>query len=247
MGRWSRQLAPRFVEWLGVGADTHWIDVGCGTGALTDAICRFAKPASVVGCDPAQPLLEYARAHQADDRASFVLCGVDSLPGRSGGFGSVSSLFALNFFPDPVAALEAMVDRASGGATVSSCVWDYAGGMELLRVFWDAASRVDPKASELDEGRRFPICRPDSLTDLFRGRGLNEIRCEPIEISTDFSSSDEYWQSFQGGTGPAPSYVASLRDELRAVLSNELERCIPRDADGSIRLVARAWAVRGSR
>jgi SAM-dependent methyltransferase len=246
MGRWSRELAPKFVDWLQVAADTHWLDVGCGTGALTDAIGRTANPASVVGCDPAQPFVEHAAAHIASDRLSFVIAGTGSLPRRPGGFGSVTSSLVLNFVPEPAGTIEEMRDITASGRTISALVWDYAGRMEFLRRFWDAASRIDPNAAQLDEGRRFPICRPKALIELFQNAGLDAVCCDPLEIDTDFSSFDDYWHSFQRGSGPAPAYVASLDDQHRTALAEELECSLPRDAGGSIRLVARAWAVRGT-
>ena len=246
MGRWSGRLAPEFVGWLGVASGLHWLDVGCGTGALTRAIVSRAKPASVVGCDPTQAFIDFAQENMGSEHVSFVTAGVDSLPHRSGGYDSVTSSFALNFFPDPAGAVGKMRAASTKGGTVSSCVWDYSGRMEFLRVFWDAASRVDPNANLLDEGKRFPVCGRDALVELFRDAGLRDIRCEPIEIATNFASFEEYWRPFQGGPGPAPSYVASLEEDLRAELSNDLERALPTEADGSIRLTARAWAVRGS-
>src|SRR5215475_6630052 len=91
MGRWSQSLAVRFVSWLGVPPGAHWLDVGCGTGSLARAICSHADPASVVGCDPATPFIEFAREHVRDPRASFVVAGIGSLPRRSGGYDSVTS------------------------------------------------------------------------------------------------------------------------------------------------------------
>jgi SAM-dependent methyltransferase len=187
MGRWSRRLAVAFVAWLRVPAGAHWLDVGCGTGALTDAVCRHACPASVLGCDPAEPLVEFARSGCPDARASFAVAGTGGLPAHRGGYGSVSSLLALNFFPDPEAAVGEMRLLTGTGGTVSACVWYYGGGMAFLRSFWDAAATLDPAARELDEGARFPICRPGALTDLFRGGELAAVRCEPIEISTAFA------------------------------------------------------------
>src|SRR5262245_44248913 len=108
MGRWSRSLAPRFVSWLAVRPTAHWLDVGCGTGALADAICTGADPATVVACDPSAPFVEYARRRQPDPRVSFVVAGVGKLPTRPGGFDSVASLLALNFFPEPEAAIHEM-------------------------------------------------------------------------------------------------------------------------------------------
>jgi 2-polyprenyl-3-methyl-5-hydroxy-6-metoxy-1,4-benzoquinol methylase len=246
MGQWSRRLAPKFVTWLQVPSNTHWLDVGCGTGALASTICSSASPASVLGCDPAEPFIEYARSHSQDNCASFVVAGVGGLPSRAYGYGSVTSLLALNFFPDPEVAVHEMRSLTRAGGVVSACVWDYAGRMELLRFFWDAAAAMDPTARELDEGKRFPVCRRDTLLKLFQASGLNDIHCEPIEILTEFASFDDYWRPFLGGTGPAPSFVTSLDRNRCNALARRLEQVLPRGANGTIALAARAWAIRGT-
>ena len=246
MGRWSRKLAPQFVSWLQIPGHVHWLDVGCGTGALTSAICRHADPASVLGCDPAERFIAYARTHSRDARASFVVAGAGGLPGRDGGYDSVTSLLALNFFPDAEAAVREMRSLTAARGTVSACVWDYRGRMEFLRRFWDAAVALDARARPLDEGERFPICRPDALTALFRAGGLADVRGEPLEIATTFANFDEYWRPLLGGTGPAPSYVASLDADHRTALARKLEEDLPRGPGGAIALKARAWAFRGT-
>jgi SAM-dependent methyltransferase len=245
MGRWSRRLARRLVSWLRLPGGLHWLDVGCGTGALTDAICSLAEPASVLGCDPAEPFVDHARRHSPDVRASFVVAGSGGLPRRAGGYDSIGSLLALNFFPDPAAAVHEMRTLARAQGTVSACVWDYAGGMQLLRRFWDAAAALDATARELDEGVRFPLCRPDALSDVFRAGGLGDVRCEAIEIPTEFAGFEDYWHPLLGGTGPAPAYVASLDPDRRATLARRLERALQPGSGGPIALSARAWAVRG--
>ncbi len=245
MGRWSRLLAPRFVSWLPMRATANWLDVGCGTGALSDAICVGANPASVVGCDPSEPFIEYARQRQSDPRASFVVAGLPQLPTRPGGFDSVTSLLALNFFPKPEASIDEMRRITAVHGLVSACVWDYAGRMELLRYFWDGVAAVDANAAALDEAHRFPICRPSALESLFREGGLADVVCESIEIPTRFSTFAEFWKPFLGGTGPAPSYLATLEAAQREALAVRLERSLPREPDGTISLVARAWVVRG--
>lgn len=246
MGRWSRRLAAQFVSWLRIPRGVHWLDVGCGTGSLANAIGMHADPASVVGCDPAEPFIEFARGQSRDARISFVAAGVGKLPRRPGGYGSVTSLLAFNFFPDSEAALQEMRSVTARPGTVSACVWDYGDRMEFLRHFWNAAGTLDPAARALDEGRRFSLCHPDRLTTMFRSGSLVDVRCDAIEIPTIFSGFQDYWQSFLGGTGPAPSYVASLDPDRRAMLSRKLEETLPRRADGTIALIARAWAVRGT-
>jgi SAM-dependent methyltransferase len=245
MGRWSRLLAPRFVDWLRIAAGAHWLEVGCGTGALTSAICDRAEPASITACDPAESFIEYARRHCGDTRVSFAVAGAGNLPPRKDGYGSVTSLLALNFLPDATAAVREMRSLACAHGIVSACVWDYGGRMEFLRCFWHAAAELDPQARRLDEGVRFPLCRPDALTDLFRSADLRDALCEPLVIRTAFAGFVDYWRPLLGGTGPAPSYVASLDEDRRAKLARNLENALPRRKDGTIELIARAWAVRG--
>jgi hypothetical protein len=131
------------------------------------------------------------------------------------------------------------------GGTVAAYVWDYADGMQLLRRFWDAAVTLDPGARELDEGRRFPLCRPEALRSLLNDVGLERTEVRTIDVLTVFRNFDDYWLPFLGRQGPAPGYCMSLPDDHRARLRNQLEATLPVASDGTIRLTARAFAVRG--
>lgn len=244
MGRWSRALAFEFISCLNLPSGLHWLEVGCGTGALTKAIVEVTKPASVVACDPAAPLVDSAQQELQDVRVSFRVAGAGSLPSREGGYGSIASLLVLNFLPSAEAAVREMVSLAAAGGTVSACLWDYRGRMEMLRYFWDAVTRTDPAATPLDEGNRFEICEPGPLKQLFEAQ-LVEVKCEGIEITTKFTSFDDYWEPFLGGTGPAPSYVATLDASRKVDLARNIQEALPRSSNGTIELVARAWAVRG--
>ena len=245
MGRWSRQLAPQFVSWLPVAAGAHWLDVGCGTGVLTAAICAQAKPASVVACDPSVSFVDFAREALAKTPTEFVVTGVGNLPTRPGGFDSVTSLLALNFFPHPRAAVREMHRITAQGGLVSACVWDYVERMDMLRRFWDAAKALNPEAAAVEEGLRFTICEPEALKQLFASADLADVVCEPMEITTQFSDFADFWTPFLSGTGPGPTYVASLDTEAREALAAHLDRSLPREPNGAISLRARAWAVRG--
>ena len=131
--------------------------------------------------------------------------------------------------------------------TVAAYVWDYAGRMELLRRFWDAAVALEPASTSVDEGVRFPICAPEPLRSAFEDAGLSEVAVEPIEVPTVFRDFDDYWTPFLSGVGPAPGYAMSLGDDARASLRERLRSSLPTGPDASIHLVARAWAVRGRR
>lgn len=247
VGRWSRAVARRFLAWLAVPAGSRWLDVGCGTGALTEAVLETLAPAEVVGVDPSPAYIAYARQRIHDPRVRFEIGDALDLPVPSGSFDAVVSGLVINFVSDPAGAVASMARAARSGGTVGAYVWDYAGGMELMRHFWDAAVALDPAARELDEGERFAaVCRPDALADLFRGAGLRDIETTAVEVPTVFRDFDDYWEPFLGGQGPAPGYAVALGEDRRAALRERIRAGLPVAADGSIPLTARAWAVRGS-
>ncbi|MDP4500400.1 class I SAM-dependent methyltransferase [Nonomuraea turcica] len=245
MGRWSRRVAAAFVPWLGVPPGRRWLDAGCGTGALSAAVLAAADPAEVTGVDPAEGFIGHARAQIADARARFEVGDATSLSFPAGRFDAVVSGLVLNFVPEPARAVAEFARVAAPGATVAAYVWDYAEGMAMLRYFWDAATVLDPAAATLDEGARFPLCRPERLGELWTGTGLSSVAVEPIEVPTVFADFDDYWMPFLGGQGPAPGYVMALAEDHRTALRDALRRRLPTGPDGSIALTARAWAVRG--
>lgn len=247
MGRWSRELARTFVLWLGVPPRRHWLDVGCGTGALTARICEISRPASVVATDASEQYIAHARAALPDQRIQFLTARAGELPTRVSGYDAVVSSLALNFLPDPTAALREMTSLAAEGGVVAACVWDYGGGMQFLRRFWDAAVELDPAARQYDEGKRFPICSPSALGAVFRGAGLSHVGVEALEVATRFRDFDDYWSPFVGGPGPAPGYLSSLSAQRQHDLARRLAAKLPRSEDGSIALTARAWAARAEK
>jgi len=176
VGRWSRAVAAEFLDWLAAGPQLRWLDVGCGTGALTATILDRCDPVAVLGVDASEGFLASATARVDDARARFELGDAARLPAAAADV-AVSGL-VLNFLPDPSAAVAAMRAAAPTGV-VAAYVWDYAEKMELMRHFWDAAVALDPKGHDVDESARFPICRPDRLDALWRDAGRDHAshRC----------------------------------------------------------------------
>ncbi len=245
VGRWSRQLAPPFLLWLSVPAGRRWLDVGCGTGALCAGIVDRCSPSSVVGVEPSEGFLKTAKENLAE-QVALRQGTATAIPLGDASVDVVVSGLVLNFIPDQRAALLEMARVTRKEGTIAAYVWDYAGKMELMRFFWDAAVELDPEAANLDEGVRFPMCRPEALEKLFASAELEEVEVKPIDIPTPFANFDDYWQPFLGGQGPAPAYAMSLDEMARVRLKDRIRERMPAAANGSISLTARAWAVRAS-
>jgi SAM-dependent methyltransferase len=245
VGRWSRLVAAQLLEWLAMPPGARWLDVGCGTGALSRTILDRAAPEAVTGLDASEGFVQHATARVADRRASFRVGDAQALPFDDGAFDAAVSGLVLNFVPAPARMVAEMRRVVRRGGLVGLYVWDYADGMELMRHFWDAAAALDPAARPLDEGRRFPICRPEPLAALFRDAGLADVEVRALDVPTVFRDFDDYWTPFLGGQGPAPGYCLSLDEARRTALREAIRARLPAQPDGRIPLTARAWEARG--
>jgi len=243
VGRWSQRVANEFLAWLNLPLSLRWLDVGCGTGALTAAISEHFGPAQLIGIDTSEGFLAKA-SERLKGKATFRVADAVGIPLQDSQMDVVVSGLVLNFVPNPASGLAEMRRIAIAGGTIAAYVWDYAEKMELMRYFWDSAVELNPKARELDEGVRFPLCQPDALERAFRQANLSAIQVVPIDIATPFRDFDDYWMPFLGGQGPAPSYAMSLDEASRNALRDRIRERIPTQPDGSIHLIARAWAIR---
>lgn len=245
MGRWSRQIAPRFLDWLGMPDGLDWLDVGCGTGALSAAILARCNPKSLISVDSSEGFVGAARATVPDRRAEFQVGDARALALATASRDVIASALVLNFLPGKEKALAEMKRVARAGGTVGLYVWDYpGGGVGFMRAFWNAATDLDPGARDLTEDRRFPYCTPEGLSGLMASAGLTRVDCTAIEVPTVFRDFDDFWHPFTLGAGPAPGYCASLDPVVRQRLKERLHDSLPRREDGSIPLEARAWAMK---
>ena len=245
MGRWSRQIAPRFLDWLAMPDGLDWLEVGCGTGALSAAILAQCSPRSLIALDLSEGFVARARVNVPDGRVEFRVGDAQALPVEQGSRDAIVSALVLNFVPDKAKALAEMRRVARSGARIGFYVWDYPGrGVEFMREFWTAAVALDPRAADLTEDKRFPFCTPAALIDLATQAGLAAAECTAIEVPTVFKDFEDFWRPFTLGAGPAPGYCASLDPEARERLRSKLDDDLPRADDGSIPLQTRAWAVK---
>lgn len=244
MGRWSSLMSVEFLKWLNLPSNLNWLDVGCGTGALSKAIELHNAPKELSGIDPSIGFIEKARFRNFK-KAEFQVGNVEDLPFVNESFDVTVSGLVMNFFPDLEIALSELKRVTRHGGIIASYVWDYAGKMEFLRHFWDAASQIDSNSHELDEGNRFRICNSDNLINVFENANLKEVESVKLDIDTVFKDFDDYWNPFLGLQGPAPSYLASLNKGLRQDLKNNIKERLQFESNGSIKLLGRAIAIRG--
>ena len=247
MGRWSRLLAREFVKWLSLPAGLRWIDVCCGSGVIAEAVVECNAPASVVGIDVSPEQISFARQHRARPNVTFEIANAMALPFADASFDVAVCGLGLNYLPDPAQGLEEFCRVTRSGGTVAVYVWDYAHGARFLREFWDAAMAIDTEAAAFDQARRFSMCTPEGLQDLFERAKLENPSLHGLEIVTRFTSFDDYWDPLLTGQGSAPNYLAMRDKKIQAAIRERLRAALPANAQAAIELPARAWAIRARR
>lgn len=244
MGRWSHLVGQSFVDWLSASPNKRWLDIGCGTGALSEAILSKQNPSELMAIDQSEAFVKSAK-QRLSGPAQCEVGNAINLSFQDSRFDYVVSGLVLNFIPEPEKALREMKRVTSPEGLVAVYVWDYSGKMEFLKYFWDAVVDIDPGASGLHEGIRFSNLNEEGLRILFQSVGFKKTTIEALEIQTNFKSFDDYWKPFLGGQGPAPTYVLSLNESDRRSLRDLLYDRLPIQEDGSIAMAAKAWAAKG--
>lgn len=245
MGRWSRELAPLLVRFAGVRDGEVVLDVGSGTGALADAVASAVPGTRITGIDPSAAYVAFTQAKRPRERMTFEVGDAQQMRFDDASFDRTLSLLVMNFIPDAPKAVREMTRVTRRGGTVAAAVWDYGEGMEMLRVFYDAALALRPADEDKDE-RHMPLCRRGELAELWRDEGLREVAEQALTIQTRFTSFDDYWAPFTEKQGPAGAYVGGLTAGERDALRLQLRRRLLGDgADRPFTLNARAWAVSG--
>lgn len=248
MGRWSRQLALPFLDFVGTSDGDRVLDVGCGTGHLAFAAARRVDAGAVRGIDLAQPYVDHARRHNADPRIVFDVADACALPLADASFDRVLSLLVLHFVPRPEQAIAEMRRVARPGGVVGAAVWDARGGFVANRLFFDTAAALDPNANAR-RARNYtrPMTRPGELGSAWRSAGLENVVEATLAIRMEFASFTDYWAPYEGRDGPGAEYVGTLSEADRARLRVAVAAAyLDGEADGPRSFAALAWAVRGT-
>lgn len=242
MGRWSRQLAPLFVEFAGVRDGDVVLDVGCGTGSLSATLARVTGASKILGIDPSTGFIEYARTQLSDPRVSFEVGEAQALPYPDESFDRCMALLIVNFIPDAPKAAKEMRRVTRSGGVVATTMWDGSRANELNHCFWDAALAIDPTVKR--PARSYGSA--DALSALWNGVGLINTEVKDLTMSCRFSSFDELWHRYLTGEGSQGAYMVGLPEERKDVLRRKFrENILGRGADKPFTLQAKAWAVRG--
>ena len=248
MGRWSLPMANGVLQWLLPQPNLDWLDVGCGTGALTSAILDQAAPRSITGIDPSADFLTSARSQIADFRAHFAVATAADLLFPTASFDIAIAGLVLHLIQDPSSAVQEMSRVVRPAGTVAAYVWDFTGEQQFTHAFWNVATELDPAAAAFDPAVHTNLCAREPLAELFRAAGLHQVAVESLAMPVVFRDFNDFWlPHLLKGSPPVQRYTATLNEPALARLRERLLVTLPLAADGTLPLLGRVWAARGTK
>ncbi len=243
MGRWSQLAGAQFLDWLDAPANLKWIDVGCGNGAFTEVLIARCAPLSVMGVDPSEGQIAFARTRPGAKLAEFRVCDAQALPFPDKSFDAASMALAISFLPDPNKAVSEMARVVRPGGIVATYMWDFLQGggtpltplgVAIQSLGLPPLARPNPEAS-----------RRETLQTIWEQAGLRSVATRAIHIRVSFSDFDDYWASNSVPVGPSGKALAEMSPPQREAVKARLREQLPIAADGTISYDAVANAVKG--
>ncbi|MDQ6816079.1 MAG: class I SAM-dependent methyltransferase [Actinomycetota bacterium] len=242
IGRYGPELAILFMKATGVRSGQRALDVGCGGGALTEPLAEVLGPQNVLAADPDAVAVEACRARLPG--VDVRVAAVEALPFADHEFDVVLAQLVVSLMSDPHAGAREMRRVARPGGVVATCVWDFGGGMTLLRTFWAAAAALDPAAADYDQAKTRPFAKPGELSTLWHSAGLKQISTGELRVGAGYADFDDLWDPLVAPDGSPGAYYAELQPQQRMTLRQDVFNRLG-SPTAAFRLTACAWYVRG--
>ena len=241
MGRWSRAVAPIFLQWLAPPASARWLDVGCGTGVLAHTLLELSSPARVIGIDPEVAQIAQASRGPAAGRAAFQVADACRLPFADASFDIAAAALALNFIAERSQAMAEMRRVTRGGGTVAAYVWDFAEEFSPSGPLRRAMRRFGVDVPAIPGTAESRIA---ALRLLFEQAALERIETRTIEVCLAYQDFQDFWQAQTSSYSPMTKIIASMTESERTRLMRTIRAGLPAAPGDVIEYFARANAIK---
>ena len=242
MGVWSRLVGQDFLDWIAPNHGLRWLDVGCGNGAFTQLIAEQCKPLTLVGIDPSEAQLAYARQQPPLQSVEFVNAYAMALPFPDDAFDLAVMPLVIFFVPEPAQGVAEMARVVAPGGTVAAYAWDMEGGgfpYQRVNEALGAVGRAVPMPPSVSSSRL------EALRDLWATAGLGDIHTRVITVERTYTDFDDLWTTVLGGPSAGQAFAVMSEAEasrFRGLLRERLQTA----GSGPITLSGRAHAIRGT-
>jgi ubiquinone/menaquinone biosynthesis C-methylase UbiE len=239
MGRYSRPLARAFADFAGIEAGMCLLDIGAGTGALTDELVARSGVDHVAALEPSA---DYSAALR--DRVAGLdvrQAKAEELPWKDGAFDAALAQLVVIFMDDPVRGTNEQRRVVRDGGIAATCMWE-VDRIEMMKALFEVRERLVSTSRNVELRYR----SEDSLRELYEAVGFGEIETTVLEVEVEHASVDELWDSAIHVGGPGGPIVEAVPPAVLARGRTLFGELLGNPA-GPFTLRGRAPAVKGSR
>ena len=242
MGRWSRLAGDVFLDWLDAPPHGRWLDVGCGTGAFTEAVIARGAPHEVVGIDPSEAQLAFARTRSAAKSGEFRIGDAHAVPFGKNRFDVAVMALVITYLSDPGKAVSEMARVVQPGGWVATYVWDVPGAGAPLHPIYVAMESLGMPAPHPPGAA---VSRRDRMRTLWEDAGLESIESRVIRVPVVYSDFNDFWDANSVPAGASGKAIHELSPAVREQVRDRVREQLRVGSDGRIAYEAFANAVKG--
>ena len=241
MGVWSQLVGTHFLEWLDPSGGLNWIDIGCGSGAFTAQVTELCFPNHLLGIDPSEAQIEFARNRSIKHPVTFQTGDAMSLQCVDNSMDIATMALVLFFVPDPEKTLAEMKRVAKPGGIIAAYVWDiFGGGMPLAPLHRELQKRkieyqLPPKAE---------VSKKDELKRLWNDTDLKLIECKQISVTRQFENFEEFW-NITSSSHSMSLVFKKLTPKLVSDIRLSVEKELNQNSSEPLKIQAHVNAIKG--
>lgn len=247
-------VSQRMIELAHIHARQRVLDVATGIGEPALTAARVVGPAGhVTATDIAPGMLEIARERAEEaglTNVEFVETDAETIDFPEGSFDAVLCRFGLMFLPNVAASLQSMRRALGDGGHLAASVWGPPERVPAISMTMGAIARElqllppPPGTPGL-----FSLADRSALEQSVRQAGFTGVQSEPLNITFEFDSLDDYVRYTKDVAAPINSLMADQSEERKEEVWSAVAEANREfvDPDGTLRVDAESVLVTGRR
>lgn len=226
------------------------VDVGCGSGASTNALANKVGPSGrVFGVDVSQPMLERARQTTPKDAPiDYALADATVYPFDAASFDLLASRFGVMFFADPAVSFTNLRKAMKPAGRLAFACWQEPRENPFFMAPLQAVYKHVPKLPQLgpEDPGPFSFASQARVKRILGEAGFAAVAMEPCRLDLDVAIGGGMDAAIRSALeiGPASRALEGQSDEVRAAAIVSVREALTPFAKGnSVALPGAIWIV----
>ena len=243
-------VAEMLIDRAKPAAGERVVDVGCGSGATTNAFAqKVGSSGHVFGIDVSGPMLDRARQVTPKEApVDYALADATVYPFDPESFDLLASRFGVMFFADPVRSFANLRRALRPTGRLAFACWREPRENPWMMTPLQAVYQHVPKLPQMapEDPGPFAFASEQHVRRILGEAGFKDVALEACPLALDLAIGRGLEAAVQGALeiGPASRALDGHPAEVRAAAANTVRETLARFVDGSsVRLPGSIWLV----